>query len=452
MNILAITRHAELVERLRMAFEGAGHRVLHVPDQLQALATDAWGPAQIILVDRAGDPMDGYRFCSLLRGEIRPLFQNLGIFLVLEEAATESDSARLAEANGDGFIDRNQSLQGLLEQLGPAVGGALALPSGPSLPLVAAGLPPALARRIKGMLGHFDFDLQTCPFREIRKTLAERRSSILILALDPDGSRALGLLGRLRADGAVPYTILVGPLPGEDAQRRLFLAGVMDWIPLPLSEPQLLHACRRAVEWLHARRVKREFEQQLNELRERRVLLEMEAASLRNEVLTDPLTGLLNRRAFDQNLDHALRQWDRHHRSFALILSDVDHFKLVNDRFGHLVGDQVLQGLAQRIRGSLRRSDLAFRIGGEEFAIILPETGLKAGTEVAEKLRRRIDQDPLTLESGQSIFPTMSFGVGTPGNDSPTQLFAQVDRALYRAKSLGRNKVQVSPLPEPARR
>jgi diguanylate cyclase len=169
----------------------------------------------------------------------------------------------------------------------------------------------------------------------------------------------------------------------------------------------------------------------------------MEAASLRNEVLTDPLTGLLNRRAFDQNLEHALRQWERHHRSFVLILSDVDHFKLVNDRFGHLVGDHVLQGLAQRIRNALRRSDLAFRIGGEEFAVILPETGLMAGTEVAGKLRRRIDQEPLTLDSGQSIFPTMSFGVGIPSVDSPGQLFAQVDLALYRAKNSGRNAVEV---------
>ncbi len=449
MNILAITRHAPLVERLRMAFEGAGHQVVHVQDQLQALATEAWGQAQVILVDRSGDPMDGYRFCSLLRGEIRPLFRNLGIFLVVEEPAREADLERLAEANGDGFVEHNQSLQELLDLLGPAVGGALALPLGPRLPVVATGLGRALQQRIRGVLGHFDFDLHACPANQIRKTLDETRSAILIMALDPDGTRVLAALERLRAGGGRPYIILLGPPAAEDTQRRLFLAGVAEWLPLPLSEPQLLHACRRATEWLNARRVKREFEQQLNELRERRVLLEMEAASLRNEVLTDPLTGLPNRRAFDQNLEHALRQWERHHRSFALILSDVDHFKLVNDRFGHLVGDQVLQGLAQRIRASLRRSDLAFRVGGEEFAVILPETALKAGTEVAEKLRRRIDQEPLTLDSGQSIFPTMSFGVGIPGAESPAHLFAQVDRALYRAKNSGRNRVEIAAEPAP---
>ena len=111
-------------------------------------------------------------------------------------------------------------------------------------------------------------------------------------------------------------------------------------------------------------------------MRERRLLLEMETSSLRSEVLTDPLTELLNRRAFNQNLELAINQWIRHHRPFVLIFGDIDYFKLINDRFGHLVGDQVLKILAERIRGSLRRSDLAFRIGGEEFAIILMETGL----------------------------------------------------------------------------
>lgn len=443
MNILAITRHAQLVERMRMAFEGAGHRVIHVRDQLQALAAEAWNQAQIILVDRAGDPMDGYRFCSLLRGEIRPLFQNLGIFLILDGPAQEEDFERLKDASGDGFIEQNQSLQELLDQLGPAVGGELSLPLGPLVPVVATGIARPVIKRMQGLLNHFQFDLRSSAAKDVQTSLAGLKSSILLLGVDAEGSRALAILNRIRSRGELPYVILLGPLAPEDIQRKLFLAGAMDWLPLPPSDPRLLHGCKRALEWLHARRIKREFEQQLNELRERRVLLEMEAASLRNEVLTDPLTGLLNRRAFDQNLEHALRQWERHHRSFVLILSDVDHFKLVNDRFGHLVGDHVLQGLAQRLRLALRRSDLAFRIGGEEFAVILPETGLQAGTEVAEKLRRRIDQEPLTLDSGQSIFPTMSFGVGVPGAESPAQLFAQVDLALYRAKNGGRNAVEV---------
>jgi diguanylate cyclase (GGDEF)-like protein len=127
----------------------------------------------------------------------------------------------------------------------------------------------------------------------------------------------------------------------------------------------------------------------------------------------------------------------------VLILGDLDYFKLINDRFGHLVGDQVLRAVAQRIGSSLRRSDLAFRIGGEEFAVILSESGLNAGAEVAEKIRRRIDELPVTLDSGQNVFPTMSFGVGAPDGSDGAALFARVDQALYLAKRKGRNRIEV---------
>jgi diguanylate cyclase (GGDEF)-like protein len=220
----------------------------------------------------------------------------------------------------------------------------------------------------------------------------------------------------------------------------------MDWIPIPLSGPLLQHALGRGLEWQHFKRIHREFQSQISGMRERRLLLEMEASSLRSEVLTDPLTGLLNRRAFTQNLEVAINQWVRHHRPFVLILGDVDYFKLINDRFGHLVGDQVLKLLADRVRTSLRRSDLAFRTGGEEFAIILMETDLQAGAEVADKLRRRIDENPILLETGQSVFPTVSFGVGTPADHQDTNgLFRVVDEALYIAKHKGRNRIEVVP-------
>jgi diguanylate cyclase (GGDEF)-like protein len=268
---------------------------------------------------------------------------------------------------------------------------------------------------------------------------------VLLLGLSAGGVEgALSMLTQLREQNRLPYTILVGQVKDESAQRRLLLAGICDWVPLPLSSPRLIHACKRAIEWMHVRRIQTEYESAIHDLRERRSMLEIEAAALRNEVLTDPLTELLNRRAFDQNLEHALRQWERHRRAFVLLLGDVDHFKLINDRFGHPVGDEVLRQMAARIRSALRKSDLAFRIGGEEFAVLLSETTLKAGAEVANKLRRRIDEDPILLPAGQTIFPTMSFGVGGPGATSPAALLAQVDKALYQAKSLGRNRVVVA--------
>lgn len=445
MNIIAITQHTPLVERVRTAFEGAGHRVKAVSDPLEALALEIWNEAQVILVDAAGSPLDGLRFSKLLRGESRHLFRNLPIFLIFDQPITEIDPRILIETDTDGFLLAGDGLSRILAVLGPAVTGQLVREEPSKVPVLASGLSRSLTQRIGKLLEHFGFELRPCPEKELAARQEQLRSPLLLLGLDPAGEQTLQTLQALREHPSCPYVILVGRFPNEGLQRKLIFAGGMDWVPLPLSQPLLLHACRRGMEWLHFKRIHREFQAQINDLHERRVLLEMETSSLRSEVLTDPLTELLNRRAFNQNLDLAINQWTRHRRPFVLIFGDIDYFKLINDRFGHLVGDQVLKLLADRIRGSLRRSDLAFRIGGEEFAIILMETGLQAGAEVADKLRRRIDENPIHLESGQSIFPTVSFGVGAPADHDAHGLCAAVDEALYIAKHKGRNRIEIVP-------
>ncbi|MDR3682624.1 MAG: diguanylate cyclase [Geothrix sp.] len=445
MNLLVISRHDDLIERLRMAFEGAGHLILQAGDPLEALAQDDWGQAQVLLVDSGGEPMDGYRLCRLLRGEARVLFRNLPIFLILDHAPAEEDLRALEEAGGDGFIAAGSTIQQLLNHLGPVMAGSTSRGEGQRVPVLALGLHAGIAQQVRDLLHHYGMEIHSPPARNAVEAQRALKAPVLLLGLSAGGvQRALALLTKFREQNLLPYTILLGQVKDEAAQRKLLLAGISDWVPLPLPGPRLLHACKRAIEWVHARRIQTEYESAIHDLRERRGMLEIEAAALRNEVLTDPLTELLNRRAFDQNLDHAMRQWERHRRAFVLVLGDVDHFKLINDRFGHPVGDEVLRQLALRLRSGLRKSDLAFRIGGEEFAVLLTETSLKAGAEVAEKLRRRIDEDPVVLPSGQTIFPTMSFGVGGPGAITLATLLAQVDKALYQAKHLGRNRVVVA--------
>jgi diguanylate cyclase (GGDEF)-like protein len=313
------------------------------------------------------------------------------------------------------------------------------------VPILAVGLQSSLVQRTREMLQHYAMEVHSAPARNAVEAQRNLKAPVLLLGLSAGGVEgALSILTQLREQNRLPYTILLGQVKDEAAQRRLLLAGICDWVPLPLPSPRLIHACKRAIEWMHVRRIQTEYESAIHDLRERRSMLEIEAAALRNEVLTDPLTELLNRRAFDQNLEHALRQWERHRRAFVLLLGDVDHFKLINDRFGHPVGDEVLRQMAARIRSALRKSDLAFRIGGEEFAVLLTETSLKAGAEVANKLRCCIDENPILLPAGQAIFPTMSFGVGGPGAANSAILLAQVDKALYQAKSLGRNRVVVA--------
>jgi diguanylate cyclase (GGDEF)-like protein len=445
MNLLVITRHSDLVERLRMAFEGAGHRIQQASDPLEALAQDAWGKVQLLLADSGGEPMDGYRLCRLLRGEAQVLFRNLPIFLILDHAPTEQDLRALKEADGDGFITAGSNIQQLLNHLGPVLAGSFAHGGDHPVPVLALGLHSGLAQRTRDLLHPYGMVVHTPPAGSLVEAQRTLKAPLLLLGLSTGGvPRVLSILAQLREQNLLPYAILLGQVRTEASQRKLILAGIADWVPLPLPGPCLLHACRRAIEWLHTRRVQTEYESAIHELRDRRAMLEIEAGALRNEVLTDPLTELLNRRAFDQNLEHAVHQWERHRRAFVLLLGDVDHFKLINDRFGHPVGDEVLRQLAVRIRSALRKSDLAFRIGGEEFAMLLMETSLKAGAEVAEKLRRRIDEDPVILPSGQTIFPTMSLGVGGPGAMTIGGLMAQVDKALYQAKHLGRNRVVVA--------
>lgn len=445
MNLLVISQHVDLVERLRMAFEGAGHRILHAGDPLEALAMDSWGETQVLLVDASGDPMDGYRLCRLLRGEARVLFRNLPIFLIHDHSVTDEDARSLHAAEADGYILAGYSIQQLLNHLGPVMAGGRSREEGQHLPVLAVGLHASLAQRTRDLLQHYVMEVHSPPARNAGEAQRVLKAPVLILGLSSGGvDGALALLAQFREQNRLPYTILLGQVKDEALQRRLILAGVSDWVPLPLSGPRLIHACKRAIEWAHAKRIQTEYESAIHDLRERRAMLEIEAAALRNEVLTDPLTELLNRRAFDQNLEHAVRQWERHRRAFVLVLGDVDHFKLINDRFGHPVGDEVLRQMAARFREALRKSDLAFRIGGEEFAVLLAETTLKGGSEVAHKLRKCIDEEPLHLPSGQTIFPTMSFGVCGPGASNIEDLMALVDKALYQAKNLGRNRVVVA--------
>jgi len=454
MNLLVISQHAMLLERLRTAFAGAGHSVEAVPDHLHALASEAWTGAQLMLVDAAGTPMDGFRLCHLLRAESRSLFRSLPIFLILDHPPTPADQARLAEVDGDGLLEADASLQTLLAVLGPLVAGANPRGRAERTRLLALGLAAAQMRQIAAVTDTLGFELTAGTLKLARQL----NPPIVFVGLGPS-PQAVQTVPAPGPPGAVQtaqnalhtlaglprpcYPILVGPMLEAEGQGRLLAQGAMDWLVPPLSMPILHLVCRRAQAWIHAMRIQRECQHQIQDLVAQRRVLEQEASALRSEVVTDSLTELLNRKAFNQHLEHASNQWDRHKRAFVLILGDLDYFKLINDRFGHMVGDKVLKAVAQRITASLRRSDLAFRIGGEEFAILLTESSLRAGAEVAEKIRRTIDQQPVTLESGQNVFPTMSFGVGAADSDDSAALFARVDQALYVAKRKGRNRVEV---------
>lgn len=158
-------------------------------------------------------------------------------------------------------------------------------------------------------------------------------------------------------------------------------------------------------------------------------------------VRTDALTGAATRAAFLETLRTlGERASDRQRAPLSLLMIDVDHFKQVNDRHGHLAGDRVLGAIAARIRTQLRRTDLFARVGGEEFCIALPETGARSAWYVASRVRARIAAEPIEL-SDRPVHVTVSVGIATATGSMPEDTMAAADRALYRAKGAGRNRV-----------
>ncbi|MCA1805280.1 MAG: diguanylate cyclase [Xanthomonadaceae bacterium] len=168
-----------------------------------------------------------------------------------------------------------------------------------------------------------------------------------------------------------------------------------------------------------------------------------EREELRQAMRTDDLTGVLNRATVMGQLQRALENARRTGQLLCVIMADLDHFKAVNDQHGHLVGDEVLRGVAARIKAAVREFDFVGRFGGEEFLLVLENTSLHTARQVAERVRRRVGDGPLRYESAEVVM-TLSQGLTEArAGDAPEGLIDRADRAMYRAKQSGRNCVVV---------
>jgi diguanylate cyclase (GGDEF)-like protein len=175
-------------------------------------------------------------------------------------------------------------------------------------------------------------------------------------------------------------------------------------------------------------------------------------AEARLELLArhDALTGVPNRRYFFERCDQAFARVRRKPAPISVIAIDVDHFKSVNDRYGHAIGDEALIALCRRSRPLLRQTDVFARLGGEEFCVLLPDTCIEEAAQVAERLRRASADECFVL-GGHEITCTLSLGIAStrPGDNGIGECLRRADLALYRAKKIGRNRVQIEdPFPE----
>lgn len=187
------------------------------------------------------------------------------------------------------------------------------------------------------------------------------------------------------------------------------------------------------------------------------IMLSMQTASdlrrinlLEAENITDPLTKVYNRRYLDRRLDDEVARSKRYSLDLSVLMLDIDHFKQVNDTYGHQAGDVTLSTLCSLVKNSLRDPDVVARYGGEEFLVICTNTNIHGATLVAERLRQLIESHPIKISDGsgarQAIHITISVGVADLNIrvDSKEKLVQAADQALYRAKEEGRNRVAVS--------
>lgn len=243
-----------------------------------------------------------------------------------------------------------------------------------------------------------------------------------------DGLKFLALHNAREELRDVPVIILTGSENREQKVKGLE-QGASDYVVKPFDQGELIA------------RVK-------VQLKIKRLQDDLKAQNRRFEELsnTDPLTQLANRRFLMNVFEKEFLRSERHKHPLSLIMADIDHFKKINDTYGHQQGDLVLKAVADVMRGQLREYDLAARFGGEEFALILPETGLLQATQVAERVRERI----AAMRFDGSLAPmrmTISLGVATsPGAEikGVNDLIRVADDALYTAKREGRNRVVVA--------
>jgi two-component system, cell cycle response regulator len=263
-------------------------------------------------------------------------------------------------------------------------------------------------------------------------TLAAARTLIRQAAWDvvildrklPDGD-GVELCRELRAASAHGYIVMLTGESSDEAKLEGFEGGADDYVTKPFQLDELFARIRAGVRIVRLQKALLASNRRLEELS-----------------LTDGLTGVANRRAFDQKLAVAFEHARRYERPLSLVLIDVDHFKSINDAHGHDVGDAVLQSVASIVASGTRQTDFVARVGGEEFAILLPETALFESIQFAEKIRSGIAAaDPVTNER-----VTVSIGVANiPHSPFPDtmELYRAADQALYRAKANGRNRVEI---------
>ncbi len=259
---------------------------------------------------------------------------------------------------------------------------------------------------------------------------------LIIVSLKLKNADGLRLCSHLRSSVPTRNAVLLGLVEATDTQQlvRALEMGVADYVVKPLERNELVARVRTQLR-------RKRYQDRLRQSYQMSVAM----------AVTDPLTGLHNRRYMVGHLDNLVGRSNAGGKPTSVMMLDIDHFKKINDTFGHAGGDEVLIEFAARLRRGLRGIDLCGRFGGEEFLVAMPDTDSEAANMVAERLRRFIADEPFNI-AGATLPVTASIGVTTvrAPADTSAEMLDRADRSLYAAKAAGRNRVMTDEKPATA--
>ena len=412
--------------------------VVEAADGREAIAKAHADEPDLILLDIMMPGMDGFEACRLLKSD--PATKHIPVIMVTALDQRE-DRIKGLEAGADDFLTkpvddvalfaRVRSLLRLKvvmdelrlrESSGADTQGADEIASG----RVIIAADEKSATRFAAMLPA-PFEAQPCwePLEALRQA---READLLIIDLTSPRFDGLRLAARARSDAQTRQLPILGVVEGDDrtGMVRALDLGVNDVIARPVDPGELAARARTQIR-------RKTYADALRDRLEES--LEM--------AVTDPLTGLHNRRYIISRLRQGLDAMERSGERVSVALIDIDHFKRINDSWGHQAGDKVLRGFAERLGRELRAVDVAGRYGGEEFLVVFINAGGDSALEAAERCRAAMAREPFVLaSSGESLAVTLSAGVAEARiGDDVEDLLARADAALYEAKSSGRNQV-----------
>lgn len=415
--------------------------VIEAADGAEAIERARESAPDIILLDIMMPGMDGFEACRLLKSD--PATKHIPVVMVTALDQRE-DRIKGLEAGADDFLTkpvddvalfaRVRSLLRLkvvmdelrLREAGRDGDQSLSEDDLVGGRIVVAGADEKSASRFGGMLtAPFEVTASWEPLEALRKA---RQADLLIIDLTSPRFDGLRLAARARSDADTRQLPILGIVDNDDraAMVRALDLGVTDVIARPVDPGELAARARTQIR-------RKTYADALRDRLEES--LEM--------AVTDPLTGLHNRRYIISRLRQGLDAMERSGERVSVALIDIDHFKRINDSWGHQAGDKVLRGFAERLKRELRAVDVAGRYGGEEFLVVLFGAGADSALEAAERCRAAMAREPFVLaSSGETLAVTLSAGVAEARiGDDIEDLLARADSALYEAKSSGRNQV-----------